>query len=48
MEQNVHKALEVADRAYIIESGRIIEHGDAKDLLHEKRIMDAYLGIESA
>lgn len=48
VEQNVRIALELANRAYIIESGRIVGHGDAKDLLDDKRVREAYLGTAAA
>jgi len=44
VEQNVRIALEFAQRAYIIENGRIVQHGDAKDLLSDEQVKDAYLG----
>jgi branched-chain amino acid transport system ATP-binding protein len=44
VEQNVRVALELAKRAYIIENGRIIQHGDAKGLLSDEQVKDAYLG----
>jgi len=46
VEQNVHMALGLANRAYIVENGRIVGHGDAEKLLHDERIRDAYLGLE--
>jgi branched-chain amino acid transport system ATP-binding protein len=47
VEQNVHIALKVAKRAYIIENGRIVQHEQAKNLLEDKRVRQAYLGIHS-
>ncbi len=44
VEQNVRIALGLAQRAYIIENGRIIQHGDAKGLLSDEQVKDAYLG----
>jgi len=44
VEQNVRAALGLSQRAYIIENGRVAGHGDAKSLLDEKKIKDAYLG----
>ena len=44
VEQNVRVALELAKRAYIIENGHIIQHGDAKGLLSDEQVKDAYLG----
>jgi branched-chain amino acid transport system ATP-binding protein len=45
VEQNARQALEVAHRAYILEQGRIAGTGLAKDLLHDDRVQQAYLGI---
>lgn len=44
VEQNAHKALEVADRAYVLETGHISMSGDAKTLARDPRIKAAYLG----
>jgi len=44
VEQNVRIALGLANRAYIIENGRVAGYGDAKSLLHDQHVMDAYLG----
>jgi len=44
VEQNAHKALEIADRAYVLETGHISMSGDAKDLARDPRIKEAYLG----
>ena len=44
VEQNAHKALSVADRAYVLETGKIIMGGDAKELLSDDRVRQAYLG----
>jgi branched-chain amino acid transport system ATP-binding protein len=45
IEQNVQQTLEIADRAYILENGRIVLEGDSKDLLQEEMIKKAYLGL---
>ena len=45
IEQNVPQTLEIADRAYVMENGRIILDGDSGDLLKEERIKKAYLGL---
>jgi branched-chain amino acid transport system ATP-binding protein len=45
VEQNVVKGLRFADRGYVIEEGRIVRGGDAHDLLNDKRIKQAYLGL---
>jgi branched-chain amino acid transport system ATP-binding protein len=44
VEQNVRAALGLAQRAYIIENGRVVGDGDAKSLLDDDRIKEAYLG----
>jgi len=44
VEQNAALALQMADRAYVMESGRIALGGPAKDLLHNAEIRRAYLG----
>jgi len=44
VEQNVGAALSLANRAYIVENGRIAGSGDAKGLLDDEKIRDAYLG----
>jgi branched-chain amino acid transport system ATP-binding protein len=45
VEQNAHRALEVADRAYVLEQGRIAGTGRAADLLTDPRVQEAYLGF---
>jgi len=47
VEQNVHHALDLADRAYIMESGRISHEGSAADLRHDPRVESAYLGFRA-
>ena len=44
VEQNASLALRIADRAYVLQSGRVALEGDAKDLLRDPRIREAYLG----
>lgn len=44
VEQNAHKALSVAHRAYVLETGKVIMSGDAKELLNDDRVRQAYLG----
>jgi branched-chain amino acid transport system ATP-binding protein len=46
VEQNVPMTLSIAHRAYVIETGRIVKKGDAKSLLDDPYIKEAYLGIE--
>jgi branched-chain amino acid transport system ATP-binding protein len=45
VEQNVQQTLEIADRAYVLENGRVILEGESKQLLEEELIRKAYLGI---
>ena len=44
VEQNARMALSVAHRAYVLETGRVLMSGDANQLLHDKRVREAYLG----
>ncbi|MDP9321022.1 MAG: ABC transporter ATP-binding protein [Chloroflexota bacterium] len=45
VEQNAHKALEVANRAYVLETGSIVKTGSGKELLDSPDVQRAYLGI---
>ena len=45
IEQNVQQTLEIADRAYVLENGRIVLSGESKELIQEKMIKKAYLGL---
>ncbi|WP_280553953.1 ABC transporter ATP-binding protein [Halomonas sp. 25-S5] len=45
VEQNVYQTLKVADRAYVIENGRIVMDGQAQELMGDDHIRKAYLGI---
>jgi branched-chain amino acid transport system ATP-binding protein len=45
VEQNVRQTLETADRAYVIENGRIVLEGKGRDLLQNQQVKTAYLGI---
>lgn len=45
IEQNVQQALEIADRAYVLENGRITLEGKSETLLQEEMIKKAYLGL---
>lgn len=47
VEQNVPMTLKTADRAYLIESGRIVGQGAAKALLNSAHVREAYLGMSS-
>ena len=44
VEQNAHAALRMADRAYVMETGRIVLEGRARDLLEDDHVRRAYLG----
>ncbi len=44
VEQNAKKALSIADRAYVLETGNIVLSGDAKELMNDENIKKAYLG----
>ena len=44
VEQNARLALSIADRGYVLESGRIGVSGSAAELLHDPHVQDAYLG----
>lgn len=44
VEQNAKKALSIADRAYVLETGKIALSGDAKNLMNDDTVKKAYLG----
>ncbi|WP_317855934.1 ABC transporter ATP-binding protein [Chakrabartyella piscis] len=44
VEQNAKKALSIADRAYVLETGNIVLSGDAKELINDDSVKKAYLG----
>ena len=44
VEQNLHKALAIAHDGYVIQTGRVVMQGPAKDLLHDEAVKRAYLG----
>ncbi|MDO5338069.1 MAG: ABC transporter ATP-binding protein [Eubacteriales bacterium] len=44
VEQNAKKALSIADRAYVLETGKIVLEGKAEELLHNESVQKAYLG----
>lgn len=44
VEQNAKKALSIADRGYVLETGKIVLSGNAKDLLNDESVKKAYLG----
>ena len=45
VEQNVVRALEIADRAYVLEEGRVVADGPPAILRQQSRIREAYLGL---
>jgi branched-chain amino acid transport system ATP-binding protein len=45
VEQNVVRALDIADRAYVLEEGRVVAEGAPSDLRQDARIRQAYLGL---
>jgi branched-chain amino acid transport system ATP-binding protein len=45
VEQNAHKALEVANRAYVLETGSIVKTGTGQELLASEDVQKAYLGM---
>lgn len=45
VEQNVRKALQLSDRAYLMESGRVQKEGTEKSFMDDPYIKKAYLGI---
>jgi branched-chain amino acid transport system ATP-binding protein len=45
VEQNARAALAIADRAYVVETGRIVASGSAAELLADERVQAAYLGV---
>jgi branched-chain amino acid transport system ATP-binding protein len=45
VEQNAGAALEIADRAYVLETGKVALSGNARDIQDDQRVREAYLGI---
>jgi len=45
VEQNVRRSLEIANRAYVLEHGRIVMGGKSRELLEDEKVKRAYLGI---
>jgi branched-chain amino acid transport system ATP-binding protein len=45
VEQNVYEALEIAARAYVLQTGRIVMEGQGQDLLKSELVREAYLGM---
>jgi branched-chain amino acid transport system ATP-binding protein len=44
VEQNAQMALSIADRAYVLETGRVVLSGPARDLMKNPMVKEAYLG----
>ena len=44
VEQNANRALEIAHRAYVLETGKVVLNGSGKELLADPRVKEAYLG----
>jgi branched-chain amino acid transport system ATP-binding protein len=45
VEQNVRQTLAIADRAYVLETGKVLMEGAGKDLLNDQHVKAAYLGL---
>jgi len=45
VEQNVNAALQISDRAYVIETGAIVTEGKARELMENDEIKKSYLGM---
>jgi len=45
VEQNIDHALKIADRGYVLETGKITMYGNATELLEDERLKEAYLGM---
>ena len=45
VEQNARAALAIADRAYVLETGRLTAHGTAAEIQFDQRVREAYLGV---
>jgi branched-chain amino acid transport system ATP-binding protein len=45
VEQNVHRALEISDRAYVLETGRVSLAGSSRELLGDARVKEKFLGV---
>jgi len=44
VEQNARQAMKIADYAYVLETGRVVKHGPAAELMNDTSIQEAYLG----
>ncbi|MBN8245686.1 ABC transporter ATP-binding protein [Nitratireductor aquimarinus] len=45
VEQNVHHTLAIADYGYVLEKGRVVQHGEGSSLLADPKVKEAYLGF---
>jgi branched-chain amino acid transport system ATP-binding protein len=45
VEQNVHQALAIANRAYVLETGRVVREGTPEALLTDEQVRASYLGV---
>jgi len=45
VEQNAYLALEISDRAYVLENGEIVMSGNSNELIDDKKVKEAYLGM---
>ncbi|MEO9613417.1 MAG: ABC transporter ATP-binding protein [Nitratireductor sp.] len=45
VEQNVHHTLAIADYAYVLEKGRVVQEGEGRRLLNDPKVKEAYLGL---
>jgi len=45
VEQNVRAALKIADRGYVLETGRVVNQGTSRELLENDEVRKRYLGI---
>ena len=45
VEQKVQEALEIADRGYVIQTGKIVQAGSSQELLNSDEVKKAYLGM---
>jgi len=45
VEQNVHQTLAIADYAYVLEKGRVVQSGEGRGLLNDPKVKEAYLGL---
>jgi branched-chain amino acid transport system ATP-binding protein len=45
VEQNVERALQISDRAYILDQGRIVHHGRADELMADRNIQERYCAV---